>query len=432
MLALLSAVAVFLATIPAGNYQRSYPGQSRLDEAAHYDYVIRLSHGTVPRWGQFLTYDTQRVFGCLSTVTPDPAKCHVTAKTIDQIGDPFPGTHGPEYSYEAQQTPLGYLPYVLTIQPHAPPDQALTQARWGGAIWAGLAAAAAVIYAAMVGMSSLELLAMLIMCLLGTVAVDAEFTVTNESACVFCGLLFLIVQRALDGRGLWAKTSGGIVTGAVASLVSPLAFVVPFALLVAGLVEGWPWRRQLTYFRELIARHAAELAMLAGSLCVLGGWQILQGARGSVPSEVVMNSFLQNFTAPNFQFETVTSGVNALLGLFGTYWGLTSPFYTIWNFAVVAVLVVAAFAGPGVARRARGGAIGVLAGILLLALGFPLLWFFEAHWNWNTPTRYALPLVPLIALVVVRLRSRMVVPLVGIGLPCAGLILQLVSAGAHT
>jgi hypothetical protein len=82
--------------------------------------------------------------------------------------------------------------------------------------------------------------------------------------------------------------------------------------------------------------------------------------------------------------------------------------------------------------RGRGSASApahwlILFGIVALGLAFPLLNFIEGHYDFHTPQRYALPLLPIVALVVVRtLRTRGVI-LVGIALPALAVIDQLVT-----
>jgi hypothetical protein len=67
---------------------------------------------------------------------------------------------------------------------------------------------------------------------------------------------------------------------------------------------------------------------------------------------------------------------------------------------------------------------GYGTGILALAAAFPLLNFVEGHYNFYAPARYAFPLLPLIAVTVVRaLRTRGLL-LVGLVLPAMAVIDQ--------
>jgi hypothetical protein len=62
-------------------------------------------------------------------------------------------------------------------------------------------------------------------------------------------------------------------------------------------------------------------------------------------------------------------------------------------------------------------AAAVFVGILALAVAFPVFNFVEGHYDFAVPTRYALPLLPIIGYVVARaLRGRGLV-LVGVILP---------------
>ena len=70
---------------------------------------------------------------CLLSAARPPARCG--SRPAPPSLDPAAG-----YDYEAQQPPLGYLPYVLTANPQASPDAAIADARRGGIIWIGVSA----------------------------------------------------------------------------------------------------------------------------------------------------------------------------------------------------------------------------------------------------------------------------------------------------
>jgi hypothetical protein len=62
-------------------------------------------------------------------------------------------------------------------------------------------------------------------------------------------------------------------------------------------------------------------------------------------------------------------------------------------------------------------AAAVFVGILALAVAFPVLNFAEGHYNFAVPTRYALPLLPIIGYVVARAMRGRGLLLVGVVLP---------------
>jgi hypothetical protein len=63
--------------------------------------------------------------------------------------------------------------------------------------------------------------------------------------------------------------------------------------------------------------------------------------------------------------------------------------------------------GPVGRPQLRAMAAAVFVGILALAVAFPVLNFAEGHYDFAVPTRYALPLLPIIGYVLARsLRDR--------------------------
>ena len=189
------AVAVLLVSMAAGNHQRFSPTFDILDEGAHYDYVLDLTHGHVPVSGDRLSQPTMRTLSCLGEVGFPPRGCSVQNRNPTS----FPAGG---YSYESvAQPPLGYLPYLLTAQPNDSPRAALAAVRWGGFIWGVVAAGLLVWVGWLADLSLLELCGVLSICLLSPVEVHAAATVTNDSAGVVAGAAVLgYVPRGTPAR----------------------------------------------------------------------------------------------------------------------------------------------------------------------------------------------------------------------------------------
>ena len=186
-------------SLAAGNHQRHPPGFDVLDEAAHYDYVLDLTHGHVPGSGDRLSQSTMRMVSCLGDFGLTPRGCSV--KERNPASFPAGG-----YSYEAvAQPPLGYLPYLLTAQPNDSPQAAHVAARWGGFVWSVVAAGLLVWVGWLSDLSLLELGAVLSICLLSPVEVHAAATVTNDSAGVVAGAARArdIPRRRADEQRQW-------------------------------------------------------------------------------------------------------------------------------------------------------------------------------------------------------------------------------------
>ena len=245
----LIAVGVLVGSLVSGNTLRHQQSFSVLDESAHYDYVLDLSHGHLPRSGDHLSQETMRAVSCLGAYNLPPHGCRVTTrKPVD-----FPAGG---YSYEAvDQPPVGYLPYLLTVRSNDSPHAALVSARWGGFIWSVIAASALIWAGWLAALSLLELCAILSISLLGPVAVNVSAVVTNDSSAVAAGAFVLVtylVARRLD-RPLLVI---GLLVGGLVGLMKGLFVVAPFTLLVGVVLADIAARRKPTK-AAIVSRMAA-------------------------------------------------------------------------------------------------------------------------------------------------------------------------------
>ena len=67
----------------------------------------------------------------------------------------------------------------------------------------------------------------------------------------------------------------------------------------------------------------------------------------------------------------------------------------------------------------------VIAGLVALGIGFPVVTYFQGHYNESAIARYAIPLLPLIGLAIARGSRRFGIVSVGLALPIAAAIVQL-------
>lgn len=417
------ACAVLGLSVIAGGYERHAPLLSPIDEGAHYDYVTHLLSGTLPQWGTKLDQDTLRMIDCESNST-DAEKCiprHRTIATVENIG-----AFG--FSYEAQQPPLGYLPFMLTASPNAPPGVALAHARRGGTVWALIAALLIVVYAAAESMSLLQLLVFLVLCLLCPSAVYAQATVTNDAGAVAAGLVALLAVRLTPRRAVGSAAAIGLVAGLAMGLVKGLCVLAPVALLIEAVIANRPWQASRAERSAMLKDNATIIALVCGSLVALFGWEIFQALRSTVSSAVVMNALLGFAKTQSLRSSTLEASIAQSFSLFDLGSLQLNP---IWNIAVYGfVFSVAASRGVSLAwRNAQPLAVGVLIATVLLGVVWPVYNFIDGHFDVAAPARYALVLLPLLALVVVRANKRAALIWIGVLLPAIVLIAQLRTAG---
>ena len=132
---LIAALFVFagLSTF-ASLDSRQNPYFDVYDEGAHFDYVVNLKNFTIPFWGTLESQDTLLIGDCLGRVGGKQGSC--------ETKDRDPGNFAPGgFSYQAQQPPLGYFPYIFAeTKSTSPLDTLQEMRRLGIFFWSTLIA----------------------------------------------------------------------------------------------------------------------------------------------------------------------------------------------------------------------------------------------------------------------------------------------------
>jgi len=407
------AAGLVAVSVLLGGHQRHTLTFGSLDEQAHYDYVVDLSHSHLPAVGDRYSQPTLRLISCIGVSYHERHGCGI-ARRNPRLYTPL------GYSYEAHQPPLVYLSYLLVARPNVPPRQAIAAVRRGGTIWAVVAAGLLVTVGSVEGLSILELTALLSICLVSPIAVSAAATVTNDSAGVAAGAL-VVLTWALSRRKRRPMAMFGLVVGIALGLMKGLFVVAPFVLLVAGLVSD-PRVPRRAGWGEWWRRHGNSLCMVLGAAVSYGGWIVVQELRAVAPPSVVVHALLGFSTTALPQWSTIFSSLEQqLLLLIGS-----SPLYFIWDLAIFGTLAgTVMLPGPDDHRTLRATAIAVFVGLASLAIGWVLLFYFAGHYNSPSDARFGLPVLPIIALVVVRATRKSGVVILGVAIPGAAAIAQL-------
>jgi hypothetical protein len=215
----------------------------------------------------------------------------------------------------------------------------------------------------------------------------------------------------------------GLVVGLLIGLMKGLFVVVPFVLLVGLLIFDVAQRRRQSR-ADLWRRYGCSSAMFLGVVISYGGWLLLQQARATVPPSVVLH-VLQGFsTTPYPRPSTFFNGIQQALSDLIAY--APAPLYWFWNLSVYGSLAgLLVLQGPVGRPQLRAMAAAIFIGIIALAAGFPLLNFIEGHYDFYAPSRYALPLLPIVGLVLMRAIRVRGLLLIGVLLPALAVIDQL-------
>ena len=270
------AILVLGASVVASNHQRHQLTFDVFDEGQHYDYVVALTHGHIPRSGEKLSQETMRAISCLGDVGWPPKGCQVKHRNPDGTM-PVDG-----YSYEAlTQPPLAYIPYVITVDPGAAPAAALLNARWGGLIWNAIGGVLVVVVGWLAELTLFELGTVLVVSLLSPVQIHAISTVTNDSSGVAAGALvlgtFLFAERRQKPMIVL-----GLIIGLAVGFMKGLFVLAPLVILL-GLVFGDIAERRRPDRALLWSRYGCSTAMFLGAIASYVGWVLIVDAGRSCP-----------------------------------------------------------------------------------------------------------------------------------------------------
>jgi hypothetical protein len=399
----LFAVVVFLIStviVPGGLVMLSIHNRtalSQFDEAQHVDYLDRISHFDLPRFGDRLGPLAMREAACRGIDWPGvqlPA-CVVGATYQP---DTFPALG---YQYQAHQPPLYYAATapITAVVRATTGFEYVTAARLVGVLW--LIAALVVLWIAMAEVGATPLVRGSICLLLGVspAAIDLAANVTNDAPVLLIGaLLALLCVRCRN----WTKVTGWQIAacaglGVAAALVKPMngygvAAATIFMAYVAFRQGRWCLRTR-------------QLGSLVPPIVLLGSTLVAIGVWTAVYRHVAYESYahIYNIVEGFLQVKHLTIGdvaeglpvlFNAPLDVPLGSWPAIQP----W--ASVARYVLLSFgAGFLWLRRDLWSVLGSIAlGVLLL--GGPVLaiityvQFQVAH---HLPARYGLSVFALLA-----------------------------------
>jgi hypothetical protein len=302
----------------------------------------------------------------------------------------------------------------------------LADVRHGGIIWVAIGAVLVAWIGWLAELSLAELGALLVLCLLNPYTVHAEATVNNDSAGIAAGAATVVTYLIAKCRRS-TMIVVGLAVGVLVGLIKGIFVIAPLILVVGGAVGELLEGRRPTQ-RAFWRREACSLAMLAGAVLSYVGWYFFQDARARVPSIVVFNALYGAFPKSNPlpSLGSILFSINKGFQPFALVRG--APLYALWNLAVIGSLIgILVLKGPPAgSARLRAMAFAVVLGFVLVTAGANVLSWFQGHYIVNIGSRYGIPILPILGLVLVRaLRVRGLL-LVGLLVPGAALIAQLV------
>jgi hypothetical protein len=401
LIALQLAAIVVFGAITAWKSEMFSP----IDEAAHFDYVERISRGELPRQGQRLTQTTLRELACRGselTGVRAPA-CNTRHLRYDQ----FSAT----YQYEAQQPPTYYavtLPIRWVLEKLGVDDQ-LRATRLVGIVW--LAAGLLLLWGAgrVMGIDPLPLGAGLLLIAVSPVVLYGTATVTNDVTATFAaGLIALVAaltyRRGLRRAALALFAAGFVAAACKTSNLFPVAAVSGLfavrAIAARAAAEGWT-----STARRWLPDGGA---LLLGGLLAAGLWTLVHRSRSLIDltDEPTFEGLRTGSRTLGLVIQEATSLLQPLTGLSGGFVALSPdtlgqnaqvPFKT----ALGLLLIAAGLAGLFVTPRRWPQALGLIAVPMLyvggVVFGVGLMRTYDI--DPGLSGRYGLSMAPLLILV---------------------------------
>lgn len=391
---------------------------SEFDEIAHIDYAERLATGAITTWDDVYSQRTLGIGECVDTNSQDP-QC-ITSITRDPVLR-WPDGH----SYEAQQGPVGYLPYAaafaFVIDSNADHFSQIRQLRAVNAVlWLILGALWAMLLATINSRWWAALAATLVFAL-NPLLFDAFTYVNNDSASAVvgtAGVLWLVwllknPRRLSPALAYLISAALGIVIAL--TKVTALTVVVPMAIAVLITRKRWGTKTPRTWWWAMSLVTATALVMEVMYLLILE-------SRSTLTSHAAFDLML-----PRGPLDLPASALIRLTDIFEMVTGsgartdqvlreagmqTASAWLLIFALAAAATFLIALGMPrvrysllPHVQASALG--YGVLAAALLVLVLMPALWEINGEYlTYVSIGRYLTPLIAVAALVTVAVYER--------------------------
>jgi hypothetical protein len=404
-LVLAAFVCVIVPTVFGVRQIDANPKFSPIDEAAHFDYVERVSRGELPRLGERLTQTTLREMACRRTALPSFGlpPCDTAVLRYDQFSSSL--------QYETQHPPTYYAATAAmrwVVQKVGGVDNRLDATRLPGIVW--LVVGLLLLWAAgrLMAIDPLPLASGLLLLATAPVVVYHTATVTNDVTAVpATGLVALAAALFHRGRLRHATIvlfAAGFLASAFKATNSFAAVAVAALLAVGAIAEHRPdgWRVALKSWSRTGG------ALLVGALLPVVIWAIVHRTRALIdPSDEPTLEVLRDTPRTlGLVIREAAELFRPLTGLAGGFLPLSpktldsnvqSPFYTSLGF----LLIGAGLGGLFVTPRRWNHVLGLIsvASLYLGGVAFGLSLMLTYDIDPGLSGRYALSLGPLLILV---------------------------------
>ena len=393
----LLVITLFLAfSLLLSNHRTATTQLDVFDEGAHLDYALKLAHGQIPKWDDKLGQESLLIADCAGRFYAKPTACISKNRNPDLYG-------ASGYSYEAQQPPIGYLPYAAMDHfSNKNPISILKKIRTGGRVWTVLSAAVILLLSMRFKLGLLQTAVLSGITLLNPAYINSAGTINNDASALFFGALTLYFVYAI-------KTNKKVIFylfGFTLGLTKLLFALLPAALCIVAFYYSNRKRRpkhtrdpktfpgESNFFFD----YHRPLAITIGAAFSGLFWVLFQNSR-SIVSGVQVQKALLGFLHPSRpRLTTLISSVNTNFQIGNSY--SPSAWFSIAAFITFGILFSSSLHWKDSFEDYLGKTFFVMA--ILLAVGWNLLIFIQTHFDVGTATRYMIPSLALIGLAATR------------------------------
>jgi hypothetical protein len=381
------------------------PHFDAIDEGAHFDYVVNLKNLSIPSWGTQESQKTLRIGDCLGATGGHTGDCSSKSRNpllFDAAGG---------YSYEAQQPPLGYIPFILSNDTGPQPLETLKRMRTTGTFfWSTLIACLVFTLIFFFDVSILASILLSTAIILLPTLTHALSTVTNDTSVfvfAFVWQFFLYFGHSLQKRRDWL---GLIVTSVLLGLDKGFNFLLPLSFLLIAMYQlsliVQPSKKSKTIQKKYRLIKYLTFSSVITCASYLAFF-LYQNARSKVPSSVVLEDLMGFSKTSHIRLHTLLDSIN---NVFTPYIGKVIPNLDEGSFPSLVNLVFIAAIGLMWHRNSFRKNLDfdetnlvlfsnywVWSGatcLLIMATFVPLYLFFQGHFDFNAPPRYGLLAMP--------------------------------------
>jgi len=376
-----------------------HPRFSPIDEGAHFDYVERIySHG-LPTFGDRLLRSSLREMACRGTRLEGLVVPACDAKVMKY--DLFPGG---AYQYEAQQPPLYYAmtaPVARVIK-GVTGIGALGAARSVGLVWLSLGLLVLWRASRLLNVPQAPMLATILAIAVAPNVVYYSSIVSNDSAGILCGSLAVyLAALALTRRRqlLWPALALGVAAALIKTSCALPVGVVGLILTAVSLNK-----RSTSLNDQRSALRRTGIGMMSGSVIGTLLWVAYYRSVATIEPKTLPTFDVLRTGPVNFGniLGQARSFLNPLTDSYNPFSAWNGEVYGLLGMFAMLALVAGLAAGAFTPERKWWSVAGpiVLACLYLggVIIGIGIWRAYDI--NPGVSGRYALPMLPLVALIV--------------------------------